>query len=90
MLFKKLLLITLIAGSTCQLNAITPHEIRMWGIVVAGILGTSYGLHVLTRQNYDLTHKIFDLFVGLPLIGVGLYAIVMGDKISAYLERQFH
>lgn len=90
MLLKKLLLITLIAGSACKLNAATPHEIRNWGVVIAGVLSTSYGLHMFTRHNYDTTQRIFDALLGLILIGAGLYGIVMSDKISHYLERQFH
>jgi hypothetical protein len=90
MLFKKILLFTLITSSTCNLYAASPHEIRTWGVMITSVIFASTGLHVLTRQHYNMSHRILDIGLGLALIAAGLYGIVLSDKVSTYLEHAFH
>jgi hypothetical protein len=87
MLFKKLLLFALITSSTCTVQAASSHEIRTWGVVTAGLLVTWAGVHVLIRQNHDITNRMLDTILGLALIAAGLSGIVMSDKITRHIEH---
>ena len=86
---KKLFLFTLLATSFTPAKALNTHEIRTWGLVTAGVLVTWAGVHVLIRQNYDITNKMFDVITGLVLISAGITGIVLSDRISREIEHAF-
>ena len=90
MLFKKLFLFTLIAGSACNMQAASSHEIQTWGVVTAGVLVTWAGIHVLIRQNHDIASRMFDTILGVALIAAGISGIVMSDKITHHIRHTFN
>lgn len=88
MLLKKLLLISLLAtATTTNIRAI--NDISRWGMMGAGLILTSAGVHLIYRYQNEVSHRVLDTLIGTALIAAGLYGIAAPDKVIRLIERSF-
>lgn len=87
MMFKKFFLSILLTGIACNAHATSSHEIRTWGVVSVAVVAAWAGIHCLTRQNYSVGQRIFDVALGLGLLAAGFYGIGKSDTFTRYLEH---